>query len=206
MPGQKALIIKEAGAPFTLNTDFPIPKPGKGELLIKIKAAALNPVDWKQQKYNFFISAYPAVLGFDIAGDVAELGEGVTGYAKGDKVFTLGFVSNDTSSFQEYAVIPADIIPANIDYGQAATIPLGYVTAAVGLLAAQPVGAGLNPTFDPKVSFAGQPAFVFGGSSSVGQYAIQILKSLGYSTIITYASAKHTAHLKSLGATHVIDR
>ncbi|KAJ6558805.1 GroES-like protein [Mycena vulgaris] len=208
MPEQKALLIKEKNAPFTLDTR-PIPKPGPGQLLIKIKAAALNPVDWKQQKYGFFIERYPVALGWDMAGDVEELGEGVQGFSKGDKVFTLGYVPAEMSSFQQYTLIPSDLvgkIPPTLDYAEAATIPLGYATAAVGLLAAQPAGAGLNPTFDPKVSFNGQSAFVLGGSSSVGQFAIQILRVLGYSTIITYASGKHGELLKSLGATHVIDR
>ncbi|KAJ7505085.1 GroES-like protein [Mycena galericulata] len=208
MPQQKALLISEEKAPFTLES-IPIPKPGVGQILIKIKAAALNPVDWKQQKYGFFIEKYPAVLGWDIAGDVEELGDAVQGYSKGDKVFALGYLPNEMSSYQQYAVIASDMlakIPPNIDYAQAATIPLGYATAAVGLLASLPVGAGLNPTFDPAVNFSGQAAFVFGGSSSVGQFALQILRVLGYSKIITYASGKHTNYLKSLGATHVIDR
>ncbi|KAJ7437568.1 chaperonin 10-like protein [Mycena galericulata] len=204
---KKALVIKEEKAPFTLET-IPIPIPGVGQILIKIKAAALNPVDWKQQKYGLYIEKYPAVLGWDIAGDVEELGEGVQGYSKGERVFALAHWTNGMSSFQQYAVIPSDIlgkIPQNIDYAQAATIPLGYATAAVGLLASLPAGAGLNPTFDPAVNFSGQVAFVFGGSSSVGQFALQVLRVLGY-TIITYASGKHTEYLKSLGATHVIDR
>ncbi|KAJ7442732.1 GroES-like protein [Mycena galericulata] len=211
MPHQKALIIKEAKAPFTVSTTWPIPKPGPGEILIKIKAAALNPLEWKAQKYDIIIEKYPAVLGLDIAGDVEELGEGVEGYSKGDKVFAGGFWRgswrNEIGAYQQYAVIPSDMlakIPPNIDYAQASTIPVGYVTAAVGLLA--PAGAGLNLTFDPAVNFAGQPAFVFGGSSCVGQFAIQILRVLGYSKIITYASGKHAQYLKSLGATHVIDR
>ncbi|KAJ7441499.1 GroES-like protein [Mycena galericulata] len=209
MPQQKALVIKEAKAPFTLSTTWPIPKPGPGEILIKIKAAALNPVEWKQQRDGIVIKKYPAVVGLDIAGDVEELGEGVEGYSKGDKVFAGGFWQNEMAAYQQYAVIPSEMlakIPPNIDYAQASTIPVGYVTAAVGLLAALPAGAGLNPTFDPAVNFAGHPAFVFGGSSCVGQFAIQVLRVLGYTKIITYASGKHTEYLKSLGATHVIDR
>ncbi|KAJ7505084.1 GroES-like protein [Mycena galericulata] len=208
MPQQKALVLKELNAPFTLE-NWPIPVPGPGQILIKIKAVALNPVDWKQQKYGCFIKTWPALVGVDIAGDVEELGGGVQGFAKGDKVFALGYFTNEMASYQQYVVIPSDLlgkIPPNIDYAAAATIPLGYATAAIGLLAAQPAGAGLNPTYDPNVNFSGQSAFVLGGSSSVGQFAIQILKILGYSTIITYASGKHTEYLKSLGATHVIDR
>jgi NADPH:quinone reductase-like Zn-dependent oxidoreductase len=73
-------------------------------------------------------------------------------------------------------------------------------------LSAQPFGAGLNPTYDPKVKYAGESALVIGGSTSVGQFAIQIFKHLGYSTIVAYASGRHTDFLKSIGATHVIDR
>ncbi|KAJ6579224.1 chaperonin 10-like protein [Mycena vulgaris] len=208
MSQQKALLIKEEKAAFIVGT-LPIPKPGPGDILIRIKATALNPGDWKQKKYGFLIDKYPAVLGSDLAGDVEELGEGVEGFSKGDKVFALGYLPKETRAFQQYCVIPSDMvgrIPSNIDYGQAATIPLGYCSAAVGLLAALPAGAGLNPTCDPTVNFSGQPAFVFGGSSSVGQFAIQLLRILGYSTIITYASGKHADFLKSLGATHVVDR
>ena len=63
-----------------------VPKPGPGEILIKVQAAALNPVDWKVQKYSWFFETYPATLGTDIAGDVEELGEGVTDFKRGDRV------------------------------------------------------------------------------------------------------------------------
>ncbi|KAJ7505083.1 chaperonin 10-like protein [Mycena galericulata] len=195
MPQQKALVIKEQNAPFTLE-NWPIPIPGPSQILIKVKAIALNPVDWKQQKYGLFIEKYPVVLGWDIAGDVEELGDAVQGYSKGDRVFV-------STSSRKHSQTMSGQIPPNIDYAQAATIPLGYATAAVGLLASLPAGAGLNPTFDPAVNFSGQAAFVFGGSSSVGQFALQILRFLGYSKIITYASGKHTDYLKSLGATHI---
>ncbi|KAJ4475602.1 GroES-like protein [Lentinula aciculospora] len=208
MSQQKALLLEKAKGSFVVS-DVPILKPGPGQLSIKVIAAALNPVDWKIQAWGLFMKNYPAILGSDIAGDVEDIGEGVEGFSKGDKVFCQGYFVNEMAGFQQYTLIPADIvgkIPPNIDYGQAATIPLGFSTAAIGLLQAQPQGAGLNHTFDSKISFSGQPAFVVGGSTSVGQYAIQLLKFLGYSTIITYASARHTNYLKTIGATHVIDR
>ncbi|KAJ3728306.1 GroES-like protein [Lentinula raphanica] len=208
MPQQKAVLLEKAKGPFVV-ADVPIPKPGPDQLLIKVQAAALNPVDWKIQAWDFLIQEYPAILGSDLAGDVEETGEGVEGFSKGDKVFAQGYFVKELGGFQQYAVISADLtgkIPSNIDYAQAATIPLGFNTAAIGLLRAQPEGAGLNPTFDSNVSYAGQPALVVGGGTSVGQYVIQVFKLLGYSTIIAYASARHTDYLKSLGATHVIDR
>ena len=82
---QKALVLETKFGKFNLRTT-PVPKPGPGEILIKIKSTALNPVDWKIQKYSILTDKYPAIIGVDIAGDVEEIGEGVTGFQKGDKV------------------------------------------------------------------------------------------------------------------------
>ena len=82
---QKALILNAKFGKFIVDT-AQVPKPGFGEILIKVKAAALNPVDWKIQKYGFLIEKFPAILGTDIAGDVEEIGEGVTDLQKGDRV------------------------------------------------------------------------------------------------------------------------
>ncbi|KAF9063682.1 GroES-like protein [Rhodocollybia butyracea] len=208
MPEQKVLFLDKPKGSFVV-ANAPILKPGPGQISIKLKAAALNPVDWKIQDYDFFIKDYPAILGTDLAGDVEEIGDGVEGFSKGDKVFCQGYFVNDLAGFQQYTLMPADLvgkIPSNIDYAQAASIPLGYSTAAIGLLAAHPLGAGLNPTYDPTVKYTGESALVIGGSASVGQFAIQVFKHLGYSTIIAYASGRHTDFLKSIGATHVIDR
>lgn len=86
MPAQqKALVLTAKQGPFAVQI-IDVPKPASGELLIKIQATALNPVDWKIQAYGIFIEKFPAVIGSDIAGTVEELGEGVTGFAKGDRV------------------------------------------------------------------------------------------------------------------------
>ncbi|KAF9063700.1 GroES-like protein [Rhodocollybia butyracea] len=207
MSEQKVLYLEKPQGAFVVSK-APILKPGPGQLSVKVKASALNPVECLIQDYGVIVEHYPAILGNDVAGDVEEIGEGVEGFVKGDKVFFQGY-SGDLGGYQQYCLIPADIvakIPSNIDYAQAASLPVGFGTSAVGLLSAEPTGAGLNPTFDLKVNHAGEPALVVGGSSSVGQYAIQIFRLLGYSTIIAYASARHTDFLKSLGATHVIDR
>ncbi|KAJ4478395.1 chaperonin 10-like protein [Lentinula aciculospora] len=208
---QKALVLEEAKAPFVLKS-IPIPKPGTGEILVKVLACALNPVDFGVQARDIIPNVkYPTILGLDVAGDVEALGEGVEGYAIGDRVFFAAEYSMNHGGLQQYAlkdVSDPNIgkIPPNIGHGEASTIPLTLSTAAIPLLSANPVGAGLNPTFDSKVSFDGEVALVIGGGTSVGQYAIQIFKYLGFGTIITYASARHSDFLKSLGATHVIDR
>ena len=84
---QKALILDAKHGNFSVGTT-PVPKLGSGEILIKVKTAALNPVDWKVQKseYSFLVEKFPAILGTDIAGDVEEIGEGVTEFQKGDRV------------------------------------------------------------------------------------------------------------------------
>ena len=77
LPGLGQNIVVESVANY---------KPGPGELVVKIHASALNPVDWKIQAYNFFITEYPAILGTDSAGTVEAVGEGVQNFAKGDRV------------------------------------------------------------------------------------------------------------------------
>jgi len=83
-----ALVISEAFGPAVVQ-QVPVPKPGKGEILVKVISAALNPVDQKQWKYNVYVLAYPFTPGFDIAGEVIELGEGASedGFTIGDRVY-----------------------------------------------------------------------------------------------------------------------
>lgn len=85
---QKALLLTKKFGDLVVR-EIVVPKPGLGEVLIKIKATSLNPVDWKIQKYGIFLEDYPAILGTDVAGDIEELGEGVTNFKKGDKVYAL---------------------------------------------------------------------------------------------------------------------
>ncbi|KAF7789614.1 hypothetical protein EIP86_000560 [Pleurotus ostreatoroseus] len=207
---QKALFLVEAKGAFAVQqTD--IPKPGPGELVVEIHATSLNPVDWKIQAFNFFIENYPAILGTDSAGIVKEIGEGVTGFAVGDKVVHQGYFDNRRATFQQYTVVPAEItakVPENISLDQASAIPLVLATAALGLYSSPKGGAGLTAPWveGGHGKYAGQPILIVGGSSSVGQIAIQLAKLSGFSPILTTASARNEAYLKSLGATHVLTR
>lgn len=89
---QKSLLLLEKQGAFAVRpTD--IPKPGPGELLVEIHATALNPVDWKIQVYGIFLENFPAVLGTDSSGIVKEVGEGVTEFAVGDKVYVVSLSS-----------------------------------------------------------------------------------------------------------------
>ena len=85
MSTHKALLLEKKFGGYAVG-DIPTPKPGPGELLVKVHAAALNPVDWKIQKYGIFIETFPAILGSDVAGEVVELGTGVSSFKVGDRV------------------------------------------------------------------------------------------------------------------------
>lgn len=88
MTTQHALVLNAPGSPFTLDTAHPIPKPGTEELLIRVKVAALNPVDVRVQKYGVFFTEFPAVGGFDMTGEVVEVGEAFSGrFQPGDRVY-----------------------------------------------------------------------------------------------------------------------
>jgi len=95
---QKAFLLESKQGKFVVDTR-PIPKPGPGELLVKVLATSLNPVDWKIQKYGAFINDFPAVLGTDGAGEVQEVGEGVTTFSKGDKVYALFWLSQSGRTY-----------------------------------------------------------------------------------------------------------
>ena len=82
---QKALLLQSKLGQFAVDA-VPVSKPGSGEILVKVEAAALNPLDWKIQAYGLIVEKYPAVLGFDGAGTVVEVGEDVTSFAVGDRV------------------------------------------------------------------------------------------------------------------------
>ncbi|PCH39324.1 GroES-like protein [Wolfiporia cocos MD-104 SS10] len=209
---QKSLLLTAKQGSFAVDTT-PIPKPGPGQVLIKIQSAALNPVDWKIQVYGIFIEKFPSVLGSDIAGTIEAVGEGVTGFAKGDRVLNQGIIgNNDFAGFQQYALANADVtakIASSLSFDQASTVPLGLATAAIGLFnLGKSNSAGLHPPWEDNGSgrYAGQPIVIFGGASSVGQYVIQVAKLAGFSPIITTASLTNADYLRGLGATHVLDR
>ncbi|KAG0708121.1 chaperonin 10-like protein [Suillus ampliporus] len=207
---QNALFLQSKQGQFAVNSHS-IPKPGKGEVLIKVYSAALNPVDYKIQEYGMFVETYPVVLGEDIAGLVEEVGEDVRNFAKGDRVFTHGSFSNDRSGFQQFTLAVTNFtakIPDNLGYDDAATIPLAFDTASTGLYNDNKYGIGLMP---PWVNggldkYSRTPIVVIGGASSVGSYVVQLARLSGFSPIIATASPTHEAYLKSLGATHVFDR
>ncbi|KAH7929908.1 GroES-like protein [Leucogyrophana mollusca] len=209
MSSQTALWLTEKLGSFKVGPkDIPIP--GPGEILVKVHSVGLNPVDWKIQATGFWVENYPAVLGNEAAGTVEALGEGVTAFVKGDKVFHQGTMDNRKATFQQFVVVPASIvskIPDNISFDQAASLPVCVATAVIPLYSQPSTGIGYQAPWDGgRAKYSGQPILVLGGATSVGQYVIQFARLSGFSPIITTASLHNSALLKSLGATHVIDR
>ncbi|KAH9918296.1 chaperonin 10-like protein [Fomitopsis serialis] len=210
---QHALLLNSRQGSFSVGTT-PVPEPGPNEVLIRVEAAALNPVDWKIQAYGVVVETYPAVLGSDIAGVVEQVGLNVTSFEPGDRVITQGVIGmNDRSGFQQYTLGYEELtaqIPGWMAFEEAATIPLGLATASLGMynVHSTDTSAGLLPPWEPngRDRYTGKPFVVLGGSSSVGHYVIQLAKLSGFSPIITTASLYNAPSLLALGATHVFDR
>ncbi|KAI0342588.1 medium-chain dehydrogenase/reductase like protein [Trametopsis cervina] len=216
MSTHKALFLLERRGSYAVR-EIETPEPAAGELLVEVHATGLNPVDWKIQSFlDFICPTYPAIVGADSAGIVKAVGEGVTSFVVGDKVVHQGFYRNRQATFQQYTIVPAEItakLPPNLSFDQAATIPLALATAAFGFYSKKATlpargGAELAPVWEEggRGKYAGQPILIIGGSSSVGQQAIQFAKLSGFSPIITTASKHNEAFVKSLGATHIVDR
>lgn len=205
----KAAVVPSPGAQHEV-TDRSLPALSAGEVAVKITATAINPVDWKIRDYKVFIEKYPAVLGSDAAGEVAAVGPEVAGLEVGDRVFFQGIIGNyDASTFQQYCKMPAALLartPASITDDQAAGIMLASVAVLTGFY--DTTGHGLAAPWDEGGAQAGKgkAVVVLGGSSSVGQYAVQLAKLSGFERVVTNASARHADHLRALGADVVLDR
>ncbi|RPD59725.1 GroES-like protein [Lentinus tigrinus ALCF2SS1-6] len=215
---QKVLGVPASGAPWKIYDNWPVPKPGPNDVLLKVVAAGLNPADWKIQSGapGPLVSQWPFIGGLEAAGIIEEVGAEVTNFAKGDKVFCPGGFDQVHAAYKQYTIAPAlnvAKIPHNISFEQAASIPVCLGVVATGMWSKAPGADSVGfpaPWEEGGLSkFKGQAALVVGGSSSVGQYepaAIQMAKLQGFSPIIATSSLKHADWLKSLGATHVLDR
>ncbi|GAB1523187.1 hypothetical protein RhiTH_006318 [Rhizoctonia solani] len=227
MAQHKALLLLEKYGELEVKTRL-TPIPQRGQALVKVNAAAINPADWKIIDYGALIENFPTVLGVDGAGIVEVVGPEVTNFKVGDRVFFQGlYDSSDETAFQEKAIVDTDIIskiPDNITEDEASTIPSATIAAWVGLF--QKTGIEV-PTSSPTAN--GKGVLILGGSSSVGQFGgwcfgvsisisyilftdpeldqgIQLARIAGFSPIVTTASAQHADFLRSLGATRVFDR
>ncbi|KAG9296640.1 hypothetical protein G9A89_002911 [Geosiphon pyriformis] len=200
----KALVLHKEFGEFKLDR-IEKPKPKQHELLVKNKAVAINPIDWKQAKYNIAIEGYPIVLGCDVSGIVESVGENVTKFKPGDEVFTfprLG-AQNGYGAFSEYTLFHEGLTfkkPSNITFEEAASFSVGILTAGFVLYDA------LNLPLPSKQHKFSHPEFilVWGGATSVGAYAIQLAKLSGL-TVIATASPRNHEYIRNLGADYLID-
>jgi alcohol dehydrogenase len=191
----KALAISHYKAPMVM-MELPRPEPGPGELLVRVRAASVNPIDHKIRDGAVKVLlhfSFPLILGIDLAGDVEAIGQGVTRFKLGDAVYSR--LDNDRiGAFAEYALVRESAAarkPARLDYAQAASLPLVGLTAWQALIELAQLRAG-------------QKVLVHAGSGGVGTFAIQLAKYLG-AQVATTASAGNHALVKSLGADLAID-
>lgn len=195
----KAMVMRQFGGVEELRIEnVAVPTPGEGEILLKTSYAGVNPVDWKIRE-GFLASAlphqFPLILGWDVAGTVLSVGEGVSQFAVGDRVYA--YTRKPTVQWGTYAEFvtvsesAAALTPHTLTDAQAAGVPLTALTAWQGL-------------FDFAQLKAKQVVLVHAGAGGVGGFAIQFAKSVGATVISTATKAKHS-YLVDLGADIVID-
>ncbi len=175
--------------------DVPRPEPKAGEVLVRIHAAGVNPVDWKVRagKLGKMKSRLPMILGGEISGVVESCGADVKSFQPGDEVWSLLSLMR-WGGYAEYAAVPEGELahkPRSIDHVHAAGVPLAALTAWQALV-------------DTAKLEKGQTVLIHAGAGGVGHFAIQIAKARGAKVIAT-ASENHLAFLKELGADLAID-
>ncbi|MFJ7053698.1 NADP-dependent oxidoreductase [Streptomyces albidoflavus] len=191
----RAIIQESYGGPEVLHeTRVPRPEPGPGEILVAVRAAGVNPTDWKHRAQAGFVDRLPLVLGWDVSGVVEAVGYGVTLFAPGEEVFGMLPYPHGSGSHAEYVVGPARAFtrkPTVIDHVQAGALPLVSLTAYQALIDT----AGIGP---------GQRVLIHAAAGGVGHVAVQIAKAHGAYVIGTASAPKHDL-LRELGADEVVD-
>ncbi|WP_410593100.1 NADP-dependent oxidoreductase [Amycolatopsis sp. lyj-23] len=183
------------GGPEVLRvTEAPRPEPGPTEVLVRVRAAGINPVDWKVRRGGGFLGEPPFTVGWDVAGVVEETGFGATGVEKGDEVLGMPWFPRPANAYAEYVTAPSRHFvrkPAGLSFAEAAALPLAGLTAWQGLV-------------DVANVHEGQRVFVDAAAGGVGHLAVQIAKARGAHVIGT-ASAKKHGFLRELGVDEPID-
>jgi NADPH:quinone reductase-like Zn-dependent oxidoreductase len=201
MPSNRAAILTATKAPLEVK-EVPYPTPKENEIIVKSSAVAINPVDWFQQEMGpagIPFLKFPAILGYDIAGEVEALGSGVTRFKVGDRV--TGLVKQ---GFQQHVLLEehmTSVIPGSVTFAQAATLPMGVSVATKALFHNDYLSLDL-PSASPSPKQ--EMVLIWGGSTSVGSNAIQLAAAAGYE-VITTASPHRFEYLKGLGAAQVLD-
>ena len=193
----KAIRIHNYGGPEVLKyEDAPRPEPGEGEVLIRVHAASVNPIDWKVREghtKDFWPHEFPLILGWDLSGVVEELGRGVSRFKIGDEVYSVPDPTRN-GAYADYIVVRESELalkPNSLHHIRAAAVPLAALTAWQSL-------------FDTAQLQPGQRVLIHAGSGGVGHFAVQLAKWKGAYVFAT-ASTKNQDLLRELGVDEPID-
>ena len=194
----KAIVIHETGGPEVLKVEN-IATPAvtrPGDVLVKLKAAGINPVDTKLRKGMYPIQHFPAILGCDGAGIVEDTGKDVSSFKKGDAVYFFhGGIGTGPGNYAEYIVLDQRFIarkPESIDFNQAAALPLVFITVWEAL-------------YDRARLDANKTVLIHAGAGGVGHVAIQVAKAAGAKVCTTISSDEKARFVKQLGADYAIN-
>ena len=187
----KAIVVHHYGGPEVLKwEEYPDPIPGEGEVLVRVAAASVNPIDYKRRAgltSDFYPIKFPGLIGVDMAGTVAALGQGVEGFSVGDEVFAMA-----DNTYAELCVVKAAIlvkVPKGLDLIQAAALPLVTTTGNQLLLATEIKGS--------------QTVLVVGAAGSVGRSAVFTAKTCG-ATVIAGVLMRQIDDARTAGADQII--
>ena len=187
----KAIVVHEYGGPEVLKfEEYPDPVPGQGEVMVRVVAASVNPIDYKRRAgltKDFYPIHFPGLIGVDVAGTVVEVGPGAEAFTVGDEVFAMA-----DNTYAELCVIKADAlakVPRGLDLIEAAALPLVTVTG--------------NQLLSATGIKAGQTVMVVGAVGNVGRSAVFTAKERG-ATVIAGVLLRQMVEAETVGADHVV--
>ncbi|MFY9792533.1 MAG: NADP-dependent oxidoreductase [Candidatus Sulfotelmatobacter sp.] len=189
----KAVVVHQYGGPEVLKfEDYPDPVPGPGEVLVRVAATSVNPIDYKRRAgltKDFYPMQFPSLIGVDIAGTVVKIGPGVEGFSAGDQVFAMA-----DNTYAELCVVKAAVlvkVPKGLDLIQAAALPLVTITG--------------NQLMSATGIKAGQTVLVVGAAGNVGRSAVFTAKERGATVIAGVLKRQmQTDEAKTVGADRVV--
>ncbi|MEO0223478.1 MAG: zinc-binding dehydrogenase [candidate division WOR-3 bacterium] len=193
----RAIVLKEFGDVENFEmTEMKKPKPNAGEILVKVKAVAFNPVDYKIRINGTWAGLKPPIIiGYDVSGIVEEVGEGVKDFKVGDEVYyTPEIYNNPNGAYAEYNVVKANIVskkPKNLSFIEASAVPLAGGTAWEAIVRR----LNIRPY---------ETILIHSGAGGVGSFAVQFAKMISARVIAT-SSPRNFDFLKQIGADYVID-
>jgi len=187
----KAIVVHQYGGPEVLKLEeYPDPVPGRGEVLVRVAAASVNPIDYKRRAgltKDFYPLDFPALIGVDMSGTVVEVGPGVISFTAGNRVFAMA-----DNTYAELCVVKADAladIPEGLDLIEAAALPLVTVTG--------------NQLLSATGIKAGQTVLVAGANGNVGRSAVFTAKERG-ATVIAGVLKRQLEEAKTIGADRIV--